>query len=77
MKIYVILNFLIQFIILLTSVNLFFDKHPIKLLFSIVIIGLIFVPKILETLLNKDFKIRYHFLFMIFCLTLFAILIAF
>lgn len=77
MKKYVIFNFLVQFFILFISVNMFFDSMNIKLLYSLFIIGLIFVLDILEFIYKFRIKRSFHYLITIICLLLFIILIAF
>lgn len=76
MKIYVIFNILIQFIILFYSFSLYFDTLSLKLLFSILLISAIFIPSIIEYTLEIKFKSIFHYMITFICLFLFLILIA-
>ncbi len=72
-----ILSFLVQFIILFTSVNLFYGVNNLKFLVSLFIIGLIFIPRLKEFWLNKKIRDKNHYVFIVFCLLIFIILIVF
>lgn len=76
MKAYVIFNILIQLIILFSSVNLYFDTLDIRLLFSMILVSIIFVPSITEFSLEIKFKSIIHYIITTICLFLFLILIA-
>lgn len=76
MKAYVIFNILIQFIILFSSVNLYFDTLDIRLLFSMILVSIIFIPSITEFALEIKFKSIIHYIMTVICLFLFLILIA-
>lgn len=77
MKKYVIFNIFIQFIILFISVNTFFDNFNVKFLYSLFLIGIIFIPSMIEFILNIKIRYLYHYIITIICLILFMFLIAF
>jgi len=77
MKKYVIFNIFIQLIILFISVNIFFDNFNVKFLYSLFLIGIIFIPSIMEFGLNIKIRYLYHYIITIICLILFMFLIAF
>lgn len=72
-----ILSFLVQFLILFMSVNLFYGVNNVKLLISLFIISIIFIPRLTEFWLNKKIRDKLHYVFTLFCFLMFIILIAF
>ena len=77
MRKYILFNFLVQLIILFISSNLFFERQDVKFVYSLGIIGLIFVPTIIEFNLEIKIKPLLPYFITTFCLLLFLILIAF
>ena len=77
MKKYIMFNLIVQLIILFFSAEYFYFTSNIKFLYSLFIIGIIFIPTILETALGIKIKTMFHYLTTFFCLLLFIILIAF
>lgn len=76
MRAHVIFNILIQFIILFLAVNLYFDALDIRLLLSMILVSIIFIPSIIEFTLEIKFKSTIHYVITLACLLLFSILIA-
>lgn len=77
MRTYIIFNFFIQVLILITSVNLYFENQDAKLLYSLLLIGIIFIPSLIEFISHKKSKKCFHYVFTLICLLLFLFLIAF
>ncbi len=77
MKAHVIFNVLSQLLILFISINLYFDSLSIKLLYSLFLISVIFIPSIIEFSSGLKLKKRVHYIVTILTLILFSFLIAF
>ncbi len=77
MKAHVIFNVLSQLLILFISINLYFDSLSIKLLYSLFLISVIFIPSIIEFSSGLKLKKRVHYMVTILTLILFSFLIAF
>lgn len=77
MKVYVLLNILTQILILFISTKLYLDTLNIKLLYSLILIGIIFIPCIIEYTYKINIKERFHYIINIIILMAYLILIAF
>ena len=77
MKKYVIFSFFIQVLILLISLNLYYEPFNIKLLISFIFIGIIYIPSFLEFFSGNKIKNSYHYLFTTIIFIIFIILIDF
>lgn len=77
MKAHVIFNVLSQLLILFISINIYFDSLSIKLLYSLFLISVIFIPSIIEFSSGLKLKKRVHYMVTILTLILFSFLIAF
>lgn len=77
MKAHVIFNVLSQLLILFISINLYFDSLSIKLLYSLFLISVIFIPSIIEFSSGLKLKKRVHYMVTILTLILFSFLITF
>lgn len=77
MKAHVIFNVLSQLLILFISINLYFDSLSIKLLYSLFLISVIFIPSIIEFNSGLRLKKKFHYIVTILTLILFSFLIAF
>lgn len=74
MKAHVIFNILIQFFIIFLSVTMYFDNMDVRLLYSMFIIGFIFLPQVVEFSTGKLLKEKIHYTVTLFCLILFTLL---
>lgn len=76
MKMHIIFNILVQLFILFTAVNLYFDTLNVRLVISMILTGIVFVPSVIEFFLGVKFKSIIHYVVSLVCLLIFTILIA-
>lgn len=76
MKRYIVFNILVQFLIVFISVNRYFNNFDIRLLWSLALTYLIFIPSTIEFLFKIKLKKIIHYSITIICLIIFLILIA-
>ena len=77
MRKYIVFNIIIQFLILNTCMHLYYAVDQVKLILSLFILYLIFVPSIIEYFYKIKLNRAFHYSLTIINLILFIILIVF
>ena len=76
MKPHIFFNILIQYLILFLSIYSYFGFESVKLLLSMLLIFIIFMPSFIEFILKIEIKNIIHYTVTASCFLLFLILIA-